>query len=159
MNIKKHSILTIVMLMALTKLSAQGNSINWLSFAQLEDSLAVQPKKVFVDFYAEWCAYCKKMDEAAYKDPQIIKILNTEYYAVKMNAETTDTIVFDEQVFENKQLNKKRNPVHEIALLLASRDGFPFSLPAIVVLDESFQVTGRYFEYLSPEKMFRIIED
>lgn len=158
MNIKKQIALTIVLITALTTLSAQDITINWLSFEQLEDALAVKPKKVFVDFYAEWCAYCKKMDEAAYKDSQIIKILNTEYYAVKMNAETTDTITFDGQIFENKQLGKTRNPVHEIPLLLASRDGFPFSLPATVVLDASFQVTNRYFEYLSPKRMTTILK-
>jgi len=141
-----------------TNLCAQDDSVNWLSFEQLEDSLAVQPKMIYIDFYAEWCAYCKKMDEAAYKDPLVIKILNTEYYAVKMDAETTDAIAFDGHIFENKQLGKKRNPVHEIPLLLASRERAPFSLPAVVVLDESFRVIDRYFEYLSPKKMLGVLK-
>ncbi len=151
-------VLVLAQLMVFTKLCAQDRSINWLSFEQLEDSLVVKPKKVYIDFYAKWCAYCKKMDETAYKDPQIIKTLNTEYYAVKMDAETTDAITFDGQIFVNKQVHKKRNPVHEIPLLLASRDKFPFSLPAIVVLDESFQITGRYFEYLSPKRMISVLK-
>jgi thioredoxin-related protein len=158
MNIKKQILLLLVLLIGVTKLSAQDTAIDWLSFEQLEDSLAVQPKKVYIYFYAEWCAYCKKMDERAHKDPLIIQILNTEYYAVKMDAETTHAITFDSQIFVNKQVKKKRNPVHEIALLLASRDGFPFLLPAIVVLDESFEVTGRYFEYLSPKRMTSVLK-
>ena len=144
--------------LASISLQAQNKAINWLSFEQLEDSLAVKPKKVFIDFYADWCAYCKKMDEAAYKDPRIISILNTDYYAVKMNAEAANDISFDGQLFSNKQFEKKRNPVHEIALLLASREGIPFSLPAIVILDESFAVTKRYFEYLSPKKMQIVLD-
>ncbi len=138
-------------------LQAQNKAINWLTFGQLEDSLSVKSKPVFIAFYADWCAYCKKMDEAAYKDPHIISILNTQYYAVKMDSEAPDNIIFDGQIFENKQLGKTRNPVHEIALLLASREGIPFSLPAIVILDESFMVSKRYFEYLSPKRMLSFL--
>jgi len=149
----KHSILLLLFLTGFSVCSGQGKAVNWLTFEQLEDSLVVKPKKVYIDFYADWCAYCKKMDAAAYKDPTIISILNTDYYAVKMNAEAIREVAFDGQVFTNKQVGKRRNPVHEIALLLASREGVPFSLPAIVILDTSFTITERYFEYLSPKKL------
>ncbi len=139
--------------------TAQDNHINWLSFEQLEDSLAIKPKKVFIDFYADWCVYCKKMDQAAFRDARVISKLTTEYYAVKLNAETTDTITFSGATFVNKQLGKKRNPTHEIPLLLASRENYPFSLPAMVVLNEKFEVTDRYFEYLSPKQLYHALED
>ena len=138
---------------------AQNESINWLSFEQLEDSLAMAPRKVFIDFYADWCSYCKKMDRVAFRDPDVISILNSEYYAVRMDAETKDTIVFDEQRYVNREYGKIRNPVHEIPRLLASRDGIPFTLPAIVILDESFRVRKRYFEYIPPQRMLEILEN
>ena len=150
----------IMVLLALcTRLSAQNTTINWLSFEQLEDSLAVKPKKVFVNFYAEWCVYCKKMEEVAFKNPDVIARLNLAYYALKMDVESVETIFFDGQKFENKEYGEKRNPVHEIPLLLASREGTPFSLPATVILDESFRVTNRYFEYISPKKMLELLEN
>ncbi len=141
------------------KLLAQKNEIKWMTFDQLEDSLALKPKKVFINFYADWCVYCKKMDEAAYKNIEIIKILTTEYYAVKMNVESRDTIIFDGQAYKNTAYGKKRNPVHEIPLLVASREGIAFSLPAIIILDEDFQITKRYFEYLSPRRMLSLLEN
>lgn len=143
---------------SVVSLHAQKEQINWLSFEQLDDSLAVKPKKVLISFYADWCTYCKKMDQAAYQDPKVIAILNSEYYAVKMNAESKDTIVFEGKKFYNDQLGKYRNPIHQIPLLLASRKGYPFSTPATIILDEEFQVKKRNFQYISPKKMTRILK-
>jgi thiol-disulfide isomerase/thioredoxin len=138
-------------------LLGQETAIRWMDFEQLEDSLALHPKKVFVNFYADWCQYCKKMDQAAFRDPAVIALLNTEYYAVRMDVETPDTLVFDGKRYVNPEFGKKRNPVHEIPRLLASRQGVPFTLPAIVLLDESFRIQTRYFQYLPPGKMREIL--
>lgn len=154
----KNSYCTLCLVFCLIGLvKAQENEVRWISFEQLEDSLAVQPKKVFIDFYAEWCVYCKKMDKATFKDPKVIAKLNADYYAIKMDAESTAEIHFGGDSFTNKEVGKKRNPTHEIPLLMASRDNYPFSLPAVVVLNENFEVTHRYFEYLSPKKLFSIL--
>ena len=100
----------------------------------------------------------KKMDKVAYQDPKVISILNSEYYAVKMNAESKDTITFEGKKFYNEELGKSRNPTHQIPLLLASRKGYPFSLPATIILDEQFQVIRREFQYISAKKMVRILK-
>lgn len=128
--------------------------MDWLSFEQLEDSLSHKPKKVLIFFNAEWCAYCKKMERVAFKDPKIVSMLNSNYYSVKMDVETADTIVFDGQRFMNNELGKKRSPIHQIPKLLASREGIPFSVPAVIVLDANFRLQERYFEYLSPKEMY-----
>ncbi len=138
--------------------SQQPDPVRWLTFEQLDDSLKVHPKKVFVDFYADWCTYCRKMDKVAFQDKQVADILNTDYYAVRMNIETPDTINFGNQVFVNERI-KKPNPVHQIALLMASRKGKPFSLPAMVVLNEKFEATARYFQYLDAQQMMEVLED
>ena len=157
-HFKKHSVFTVLMGLVLFNWgNAQEENIRWLSFEQLEDSLNVKPKKVFIDFYADWCVYCKKMDKVAFKDEKVVSLLNSEYYAVKMDAESTETIVFGGDSYSNSELGKKRNPTHEIPLLLASREKRPFSLPAMVILNEKFEITARYFEYLSPKKLNRVL--
>lgn len=138
---------------------SQEQKINWLSFEQLEDSLRVKPKKVFISFYTDWCVYCKKMEKTAFKNKTVISILNKKYYAVKMNAESKDTIVFDGVSYINKNLGKSRRPTHQIPLLLASRKNKPFSLPVHLVLDKNFKAISRYYEYLSPKKIIEILEN
>ena len=140
-----------------TKVNAQNKTINWISFQQLEDSLNIKPKKVFISFYADWCAYCKKMDKVAFQNAAVINILNTNYYAIKMDAESKNVIVFDGRKYTNQQISKSRKPTHDIPLLLASRKGKPFSLPANLVLDENFIIKERSFEYLSPKALLTML--
>lgn len=148
-----------MLFLVIDKVTAQENHINWISFEQLEDSLSVKPKKVFINFYADWCAYCKKMDKVALKDLKVISELEKNYYAVKMNVESTDTIVFGDDIFINKQIGRYRNPTHEIPLLLASRENLPFSLPALIILNQRFEVTQRHFEYLSPRQLYMALAE
>lgn len=153
-------IITILLLYFSTAISINGQStekINWISFNQLNDSLKVQPKKVFVNFYANWCVYCKEMDRTTFQNKNVIKQLNENYYAVKMNIETDEKIVFGAQTLVNKR-TKKMNPIHEIALLLASRKNKPFSLPAYIVFNENFEAEARYFQYLDVPAILKIIE-
>ena len=135
----------------------EKNQVNWISFEQLHDSLKANPKKVFIDFYADWCSPCLKMDEVAFKDPRVVELLNKDFYAIKFNVETTDTIVFGQQSFSNPRANR-RNPVHEIPLLLASRKDAPFTLPALVLMDSTFTAQARYFQYLDAEQLLGILE-
>ncbi|PQJ80444.1 thioredoxin family protein [Polaribacter porphyrae] len=152
-------ILFFMLMLFSSKVIAQNNSINWITFEQLEDSLKVKPKKVFISFYADWCSYCKKMDKVTFKNDEVISILNKDYYAIKMNAQTKDTITFEKRKYINQQLGKSRKPIHQIPLLLASRKDIPFSLPANLVLDKNFKIIGRYFEYLSSKDLIYILEN
>ena len=150
-------IFTVLLALHSLPLKAQHSGvIEWLSFEQLEDSLAVKPKKVFIDFYTDWCTYCRKMDKKVFTNPDVIALLNAEYYAVKMDAESSDTIHFDGQQFINDQLKKSRKPIHQMAQLLALRKG-TFDPPVMVLIDEKFRVTQRYFEYLDSKKLLKAL--
>ncbi|MEM6541268.1 MAG: thioredoxin domain-containing protein, partial [Bacteroidota bacterium] len=59
---KRFLMLFVVVLLFFSERATAQNSIQWISFEQLEDSLSIKPKKVFITFYADWCAYCKKME-------------------------------------------------------------------------------------------------
>ena len=155
--IKNLQIFILFLALPILSYSQKVNTINWLNFEQLDDSLARKPKKTFIYFYADWCVYCKKMEKNAFKNAEIIEKLNSDFYAVKMNAESTDTITFEGQNFYNQQAEIMRNGIHQIPLLLASRENLEFSLPVILILDEKFRVKNREFEYLTTKKMMELI--
>lgn len=139
-------------------LTAQKSEIEWIGFEQLDDSLRVNNKPVLVYFYTDWCVYCKKMDRNAFKNPEIVSKINKEFYAVKMNAETMDSIEFEGQTFTNQQAKTKRNGVHQIPLLLASRGNNKLSFPTLLVLDRNFRIRKRSFEYMTSERMKALIK-
>ncbi|MTB53268.1 thioredoxin family protein [Lewinella sp. W8] len=151
-------LLSVLFLMTLPLFGqTQPHTIQWLTFEQLEDSLSVEPKKVFIDFYTDWCRYCRKMDREVFTRPEVINLLNEEYYAVRLDAETEDTISFGGRQFINDQLGKSRRPLHQLAQLLALRKG-QFVAPTLVMLDEEFRVTSRYFTYLDSKRLIRALE-
>jgi len=145
--------------LAILNSDAQNQSINWISFESLEDAFQITPKPVLVYFYTDWCQYCKKMDRIAFRDFEVISQINTDYYAVKMNAESSEEIHFGGDTFINQEVGLKRNPTHEMALALGSRENTSFSLPVIILLDKNFKVKTRVFEYVSPKQMKALLSN
>ena len=140
-------------------ISAQeADGIHWLSFEALEDSLKANPKPVFIEFYADWCVPCRKMARETFREKHVVELLNTAYYAVRMNVETADTIHFGGQKFVNEN-SKRVNSIHQIPLLMASRKDSPFTLPAMVIFDEKFEAKARYFQFLDAEQLKKILQE
>lgn len=126
---KKFSFLLFLLLSSLT--FAQ---VNWMT---LDEALAAQkttPKKIVIDFYADWCGPCKIMEKKTYGHPVISKILNEDYYAVKFNAEGNEAITLFGRTFSNPNFNtgKRRNNMHELTNYLNV-----VAVPSTVFLDES----------------------
>lgn len=143
-----------IFLAGILTLEAQDDAgINWKTWPELEQAIKEEPKPIFIFFHAKWCAYCKKIERKIFTKSEVIAKLNSKYYAVEMDVERTDTITFEGVKFINKQALTKRNGIHEIPLLLASRKGFPFSLPATIILNKDFRLKERFFEYYTSKQL------
>ena len=153
----KQIITHIFLLFALIT-TAQSKSVNWLSFEELEPAFIAQPKKVMIYFYADWCVYCKKMEKDVYSKQEIESLINDEYYAVKFNVESNDTIQFGGKTFINRNYGRKRQASHQIAELLATQEGQPMTLPAVVIMNKEFEIEQRHFRYISPKELFNILK-
>lgn len=110
-----------------------SESIKWYTWEEAYDLSKTAPKKVFIDLYTDWCGWCKKMDATTFQDPEVIKFLNDNFYAVKFDAEQKEAIVFGDKTYEFMPGGRKG--VHQLAYaLLDGRMGYP----AFVMLDESY---------------------
>jgi len=136
-------------------LSDDDNQIEWLTFEEALIRNAEEPKMIFIDFYTDWCSWCKKMDANIFSNPQIGALMNREYYAVKFNAEEDISINWKEKAYV---LDKtRRRPAHEIAIELATTDE-RLGYPTFVVLDNSFEKKKAYQGYKTVDALKQILE-
>ncbi|WP_297890354.1 DUF255 domain-containing protein, partial [Sulfurihydrogenibium sp.] len=74
-----------------------GNEIKWYSFEEGLKKAKKENKLILLDISAKWCHYCNLMETTTYSDKEIIKIVNNNYVAIKVDADL------------RKDLNKKYN--------------------------------------------------
>lgn len=130
------------------------DAIDWITF---EEAIAKQknnPRKIFIDFYTDWCGWCKVMDSKTFNQPEVIEHINTNYYAVKFDAEQKEKIVFNGKSYA--YVKAGRRGVHELAYkYLKPR----LSYPAYVVLDENQQPLKRLSGFMPPAKLLNQLEN
>jgi thiol:disulfide interchange protein len=66
---------------------AVSQEIQWHSFNAGMARGKFEKKKVFIHFYADWCAACKVMENSTFKDPVVIASLNENFIPIKVDAE------------------------------------------------------------------------
>jgi thioredoxin-related protein len=125
-----------------------SQSVKWHSIEEAEKLNRVKPKKFIIDVYTDWCGWCKKMDIGTFSHPVIAKLINDYFYAVKLNAETSDTIVFNGSKYINL-VNGYRS-THPLAVSLL---GWRMSYPSFVYFTEKLEYLGPMPGYKTPEQM------
>lgn len=80
--------------------------INWLTIEEATAKMKVEPKPVIIDLYTTWCYWCKVMDKKTYSNSNVVSYIREHFYAVKLNAESKDTIQWANKSFIYDSRNK-----------------------------------------------------
>ncbi len=109
------------------------NKIKWMSWEEALEKSKKTKRKIFVDIYTDWCGWCKKMDKTTFSDERIVKYINKHYYAIKLDAEFKNEILFNGQSYQYTKYGNRG--YHELATMLLNGK---MSFPSMVFLDEKF---------------------
>jgi thioredoxin-related protein len=126
------------------------NKINWLTLEQAYAKTKIAPKKVIIDVYTGWCGWCKVMDKNTFTNASVIKYINENYYAVKLDAESTKDIRIENKVYKFDETNKTNQAAIE---LLQGK----MSYPSIVYLDEKFNMIQPLPGYMDAKAFHQVI--
>ena len=126
--------------------SKKKEKIQWLTLEELQKANGSLQKPVLIDIYTHWCGWCKAMDKDTYNNDEVVNYINDHYYAVKFDAESKDSILFNGKKYGY-------NPVYhinELALYLAGGDiGFPTTVFLPSVSAQPAPLSG----YLKPAEL------
>jgi thiol:disulfide interchange protein DsbD len=93
----------------------RGPGVDWQPYSEsLLLNAKIQNKPVIIDFYADWCAPCRELDEVTFHHPEIVKQAKQDFVMVKID------------------LTRKGNPIHERLL----REYDVKGVPTVVFLDQ-----------------------
>lgn len=132
--------------------SAQNAAVEWSNWDQAVAKMQKAPRKIMVDVYTDWCGWCKKMDAGTMQDKGIIELLNKHFYAVKMDGEAKNDIVFKGRTY--KFVASGNRGYHELPAELMNGK---MSYPTLVFLDEQYGIIQPLPGYLDAKSLEPIL--
>jgi len=126
------------------------------SFEEAEKLASQSPKPIVVYIHTNWCKYCAMMENSTLKNPDIIQMLNTQFYFVILNAENKNDITFNNYVFKYKPTGENTG-IHELATALATVNK-QVSYPTITILDAKKDILFQKQSYLKAKELIQILE-
>ncbi len=129
---------------------SENAGIKWVSISEAEALSKKNPRKILIDVYTDWCGWCKRLDATTYKDPNIVKLVNENFYAVKLNAESKDKIVYKDQEYTYDPARR----INSIATNFLNAQG---GYPTTTFLNENLEVLSIVPGYMNADMMGNVL--
>lgn len=117
--------------------NSSEKEIEWLESVEKAKEIAQEENKlIYVDFNADFCVWCQKLEEETYKNNEVITLINKNFVPV----------FFDLDKEENKKIYKEEY-----------RQYVQDSLPTMLILDSNGKPLYRITGYKESEKLTELL--
>jgi uncharacterized protein YyaL (SSP411 family) len=89
------------------KKSSTPDRINFMKYDEGLELAKKEHKKIFVEFTAKWCGWCKKMHASTFIDPEIVKMMDENYIAVSVDGDSRDSLNIDGWITSERALARQ----------------------------------------------------
>lgn len=156
MKLKKSFSLFFLFAMA-TEVSLNAQSVELVRFEELSALQQKEERPVLVFLTADWCTYCKRVEQTSFTQKEIVETLNTKFYYVNFNIEQREPIVLGEQIFRFKSSGINTG-VHELAEAIGTIDGV-LNTPTFIVLNSRFEIMYQYGGFLDSKQIEKLLKE
>jgi thioredoxin-related protein len=144
---KMKKLITLLLAIIPLFIFAQGgqqNKINWFPLEKAKKLAKKHDGKVLIFFYKKDCPYCETMKKETLSDAAVIKMINNNFFPVKIDSRTKDTIMYNGKVYGNQQpaSSGRQDWRHDFYAEVAAftRSGSSqITTPAIVLFNNNFE--------------------
>lgn len=77
--------------------------INWIPLEKAKKYAKKYNKNILIFFYKNHCPYCEEMKKETLNDTTVINLINNNFFPVKIDARTKDTIYYNGIKYSNQQ--------------------------------------------------------
>ncbi|MDP5169430.1 MAG: DUF255 domain-containing protein [Bacteroidia bacterium] len=141
-----------IMSLGMAPVPNNPEAITWLTIEEAYALSQRDGKKILIDFYTDWCGWCKKLDADTYSKANVISYINEHYHAVKFDAEQRGDLTLNGRTY--KFLAQGGRGVHEFAAVMLN--GRP-SYPSTTILAGNLQPITTVPGYHGPAEMLMIL--
>lgn len=133
------------------------SQIKTYKFDQLDSLNKINKKNVIIFIHTKWCKYCDQMMNITFKNNNIIKILNNNFYFIDFNAESMDQIKYNGHSFDFNPSGFNTG-VHQLAKNLGSING-KINYPTLTILNKKNEIIFKNSGSMNSEELFGVLNE
>lgn len=122
--------------------ASSDTSVKWYDLTSGMIEASRQGKPVVIDFYADWCHWCKVMDKETFSETKVAERLKNDFIAIRVDTQSMETLTF----------NKKKLTPNQLSLEFGVQ-----GLPTVVFLDKTGEYIDKLPGFIKAEMFFQVL--
>lgn len=121
------------------------------TFEQAEQLSIENPKPFVIFIHTSWCKYCKMMENSTFKNKEVIRQLNENFYFISFDAEDKNDVLFNNHLFKFKPKGTSSG-IHELAEALSDQ-----TYPTLTILNPDYTILTQIESFVNAKQLLNYL--